>query len=170
MSFARFANLWPALAAVAALFMLAVAHAFETFGHYPPCELCLKQRDIYWLIAIAGAGFAVATRLRPYLLRAACIVLMLLFAAECAMATYHAGVEWKWWKGPASCTAAGAHAVSLADMSQLLSGKGQPHIIQCDVAAWRFLGLSMAGWNALAALKWTLISALFAWKTEPDHA
>jgi disulfide bond formation protein DsbB len=46
-------------------------------------------------------------------------------------------------------------------MSGLLSGKPE-HIIQCDVAAWRWLGLSMAGWNAVAALALTLISTLFA--------
>jgi disulfide bond formation protein DsbB len=30
---------------------------------------------------------------------------------------------------------------------------------RCDQAAWRFLGLSMAGWNALASLKLAVLSA-----------
>lgn len=157
----RFGGYWPLLAAVAAAFMLAVAHAFETFGGYPPCELCLKQREVYWLIAWAGALLFVAVLIRPYLLRPVCILLAALFLAECALAAYHAGVEWKWWPGPTSCTGAGVHALSVSDMSGLLSGKPE-HIIQCDVAAWRWLGLSMAGWNAVAALALTLISTLFA--------
>ncbi len=163
----RFGRYWPLLAAVAAALMLAVAHAFETFGGYPPCELCLKQRDIYWLIAWAGSLLYIAVMVRPHILRAVCGLLAALFLAECALAAYHAGVEWKWWPGPTSCTSAGVHAISVADMSNLLSGKPQ-HIIQCDVAAWRFLGLSMAGWNALAALKWTLISAFFAIRRPAD--
>jgi disulfide bond formation protein DsbB len=157
----RFSSYWPALAALAAAFMLAAAHAFETFGGYPPCELCLKQREVYWLILWAGGLLFVAVLIRPYLLRAVCGLLAVLFLTECALAAYHAGVEWKWWRGPSSCTGAGVHVLTSADMAGLLSGKPQ-HIIQCDVAAWRFLGLSMAGWNALAALKWTLISGFCA--------
>ncbi len=134
--------------------MLATAHAFETFGHYPPCELCLKQRDVYWAILWIGVGLAVVTRLKPSWLRAACAFLALLCLGECVLAAYHAGVEWKWWPGPTSCTRAGLHAVTAADMSALLSGKTE-HVVQCDVAAWRLLGLSMAGWNAVAALVFT---------------
>ena len=156
----RFARLWPALAALIALLMLAVAHAFETFGHYPPCELCLKQRDVYWAILWIGACLAIATRFKPEWLRAACGLLALLFLGECVLASYHAGVEWKWWPGPTSCTSAGVHKVTAADMSALLAG-AQQHVVQCDVAAWRVLGLSMAGWNAVAALVFTAAS-LFA--------
>ena len=167
MTINRFGAYWPILAAVAAAFMLAVAHGFETFGHYPPCELCLKQREIYWLILWSGIGLFVATRVSPVLLQMACALLAVLFLAECALAVYHSGVEWKWWPGPSTCTGSGVHAVTAADMAALLSGKPQ-HIIQCDVAAWRLLGLSMAGWNALAALKWTLISAFFAVRKPAD--
>jgi disulfide bond formation protein DsbB len=169
MRIARLAAHWPALAALFAAAMLATAHGFETFGHYPPCELCLKQRDVYWLILWSGVALSVASRLRPTVLRAACAILAALFAGECAVAVYHAGVEWKWWPGPTSCTGAGAHPVTAADMSSLLSGKPQ-HIIQCDVAAWRLIGLSMAGWNAMAAGSMMVISALFAWRGVPDHA
>jgi len=167
MSTARLGAYWPILAAVAAAFMLAAAHAFETFGHYPPCELCLKQRDVYWLIVWGGIGLAVVSRLKPPLLRFCCAVLAVLFLAECALAVYHAGVEWKWWAGPTACTSSGAHAITAADMSALLTSKPQ-HIVQCDVAAWRLLGVSMAGWNALAALALTLVSAVFAAR-KPAH-
>jgi disulfide bond formation protein DsbB len=169
MRIVRFASHWPAVAALIAAAMLGIAHGFETFGHYPPCELCLKQRDVYWVILWSGVALSVASRLRPTVLRPACFILAVLFAAECAVAVYHAGVEWKWWPGPTSCTSAGTHAVSVADMANLLSGKPQ-HVVQCDVAAWRLIGLSMAGWNAVAAAGFTLASALFAWRGVSDHA
>jgi disulfide bond formation protein DsbB len=167
MTINRFGAYWPLLAVFAAAFMLAAAHGFETFGHYPPCELCLKQREIYWLIFWSGIGLFAVTRITPPLLQMACGVLAVLFFAECALAVYHAGVEWKWWPGPSTCTGGGVHAVTAADMTALLSGKPQ-RIVQCDVAAWRFLGLSMAGWNALAALTWTAISAFFAARKTAD--
>ena len=46
---------WPWVALLASAALLGIAHAFETFGHLAPCELCLKQRELYWLAAgIAG--------------------------------------------------------------------------------------------------------------------
>jgi disulfide bond formation protein DsbB len=167
----RYRRWWPLIAGGVAAFMLAAAHAFETFGHYPPCELCLKQRYIYWLILewvvfSQAIGQAVTPRWRLALWRGAVILLTLLFASECALAAYHAGVEWKWWPGPTTCTGAGVHPVTAADMTALLSGQPQ-HVVQCDVAAWRLLGVSMAGWNALAALVFTLLSAACALRKAP---
>ena len=37
---------WPAAAFLASAAMLAIAHAFETFGGLAPCTLCLQQRDV----------------------------------------------------------------------------------------------------------------------------
>jgi disulfide bond formation protein DsbB len=130
--------------------MLAGAHAFETFGGYPPCELCLRQRDGYWIILAAGLGLAALLQWRPQWAGPACAALGALFLAEAGVAAYHAGVEWKFWPGPTSCTSAGVHAVTAAQMADLLSGR-TTHVVQCDVAAFRLLGVSMAGWNALGA-------------------
>jgi disulfide bond formation protein DsbB len=169
MTLFRFAPLWPAAAALVAAAMLAAAHAFETFGGYPPCELCLYQRDVYWVILWSGGALALLTRARPSALLVACAALGVLFLAESALGGYHAGVEWKWWPGPARCTGLSSHPVTAQDMTNLLSGK-TTHIVQCDVAAWRLLGLSMAGWNALAALAFAGVSLFFARPWRPSHA
>ena len=137
-------------AAGASVAMLGVAHAFESFGHLAPCELCLKQRDGYWLaLAVAVAGVLVV-RLRGSGVRLFAVLLGLVFLGEAWLAAYHAGVEWGWWPGPVACT--GGHArVSPAAMAAFLSSP-PVHMVRCDQAAWRLFGLSMAGWNALAAL------------------
>lgn len=153
---------WPWLALFASAALLAVAHAFETFGHLLPCELCLKQREVYWLaIAVAGAGLA-WRRLRPSPdpTRWLNILLLAVFALETGVAAYHAGVEWKFWPGPAACTG-GAMRVDPAEMARLLSG-ARMGVPACDRPAWIFLGLSMAGWNALAAAGLVLGSLLAA--------
>ena len=131
--------------------MLAIAHAFQTFGHLSPCELCLKQREGYWIaMGIAGAGLVWRQFPRPFdPTRLIAILLALAFLAETALAVYHAGVEWKFWPGPASCSG-GATRVDPAELERLLSG-AKLAVPQCDKPAWVFLGLSMAGWNALAA-------------------
>jgi disulfide bond formation protein DsbB len=143
---------WPLFAALASAVMLAVAHAFETFGGLAPCTLCYRQRDVYWLTLALGLAAFVAGRLvAPQRVRAAaCLLLLLIFLFGAGQAAYHAGVEWHWWPGPQACSGA-ARGVTAADMASLLNGtriKGP----SCDQAAWVFAGLSMAGRNAVASL------------------
>jgi len=160
----RLARHWPWVALLSAAALLAVAHAFESFGHLMPCELCLKQRTIYWVaIAVAAAGLvwrALAGRRDPTKWINA--LLALVFLAEATMAVYHAGVERKFWPGPLSCSG-GARSVDPAALERLLSG-AKMAIPACDKAAWVFLGLSMAGWNALAAAALTVSSGRAAFK------
>ncbi len=149
---------WFVLAALASAALLAVAHASETFGHLSPCELCLHQREGYWAaLAEAIAGYGIA-KWRHALARPLLGLLAAIFLGETILAAYHAGVEWKWWAGPGRCTGSGAH-VSAQAMASLLSG-AKVVIVQCDEAAIRILGLSMAGWNALAALALTVASVV----------
>jgi disulfide bond formation protein DsbB len=150
--------LWAALAS--SLGMLAIAHAFETFGRLAPCELCLKERQVYW-VAASVAVLGLAIDLTPLKIRAwANGLLAVVFAGGAGLAVYHAGAEWKFWPGPASCT--GGHVqVSAADLARLLNG-GPIAAPACDKAAWVFLGVSMAGWNALISLKLAVLSGLAA--------
>ena len=148
---------WPLLAALAAVALLGVAHAFESFAHLAPCDLCLHQRTVYWVAAAVGlVGWAAGKGTkRPVLFSVASLLLGLIFLFQVGLAAYHAGVEWHWWPGPTACTGRGA--VSAGALNALVSGAkvARP---SCDVAAWRFAGLSMAGWNAIAALGLCLIS------------
>lgn len=153
---------WPWFALAASAAMLAIAHAFETFGHLAPCTLCLKQREAYWIAGTlalvgVGAGFtpmkAPATRLVNALLIAA-------FLYSLGYAVYHAGAEWHFWPGPKECSGGGG-AVSAADLNALLQGK-KLTIPACDRIVWSFLGLSMAGWNVLISMGLVVLSALAA--------
>ena len=158
----RLAETWPRWAFLACVLMLGAAHAFQTFGHMAPCELCLKQRDVYWYaMAVAGAGSLLGfTRVRGPATRVANVVLTLFFLLSAGVAGYHAGVEWKFWPGPAACTG-GAGGVTAADLTALLNG-AKAKMPDCDKPAWIYLGLSMAGWNTLVSLGLALMSAIAA--------
>ncbi len=156
-----FLDRWRLCALIASAAMLAIAHAFETFGHMAPCELCLKQRTVYW---VAG-GVALAATV---LIRApgnarwrqlTCWLLGLIFLVGAGIAIYHAGVEWKFWPGPQTCTGTGK--VDVGQLKDLLAGKLH-NIVRCDQPAWVFAGLSMAGWNAVASLILAGLSAAAA--------
>ena len=154
---------WRLCAVLTAAAMLATAHAFETFGGYAPCTLCLRQREVYWAILAAGLVFMVLVRTPggPRWRQATCWVLALAFLLGAGIAVYHAGAEWKFWPGPQTCAASGTGHVSAADMQALLSGaKVRPPA--CDQAPWVFAGLSMAGWNALVSLSMAALSVLGA--------
>ncbi|WP_293904785.1 disulfide bond formation protein B [Phenylobacterium sp.] len=156
-----FLDRWRLCAVLVAAAMLATAHAFETFGGYAPCMLCLRQREVYWAILALGLAFMILVRTPggPRWRAATCWVLALAFALSCAIAVYHAGAEWKFWPGPQSCS--GTRAVSLADMQAFIGGaKFKPP--SCEDAAWRMLGISMAGYNAAISLVLAALSGLAA--------
>lgn len=167
-SFSKFLlDHWPLTAACASAAMLAAAHAFETFGHLAPCHLCLYQRDVYWTSLCVGVvGFILGYMRLAWARRTADAFLTLIFLAGTGIAAYHAGVEWKWWPGPASCTGAGA--VSATQLSAFLNG-AKTTVVQCDEAAWRMFGISMAGYNAVISLGLTVLSIL-ALRHEPANA
>lgn len=160
---------WLVTAFAASAAMLAIAHAFETFGGLAPCLLCLKQREVYWAaMAIAAVGFVLRfSPLHRRLDRLFAVILALCFAYGTFVAVRHAGAEWKWWPGPAAC-AANRGGVSAAEMAALLRGE-KLAMPSCEDAAWVFLGLSMAGWNALISLGLVVMSALAALRREPNR-
>ena len=122
------------------------AWAFQVAG-FLPCELCLKQRVAYYVVLIIAALALGFTRRSPILLRQALLVLGLVMVASCLFGIYHAGVEWKFWAGPETCTGAGFGG-GLPDLTK--------QAVMCDQPAIRIVGLSLAGWNAI-------ISAFTAW-------
>lgn len=139
------------LALLASAAMLGTAHAFERIGGYQPCLLCLRQREVYWVALTVTAVGLVALRLRPHprLLRMLPLLLAAIFLVGFAVATYHAGVEWKWWKGPSACAV--GTSVSTAGL-EALAGGAKVRIVSCEEAPWVMAGLSMAGWNAVVSL------------------
>jgi disulfide bond formation protein DsbB len=153
------ADQWPVLAFVACAFMLGAAHAFETFGKLAPCLMCLKQREVYWVTGAAALVTIVLMR-TPWAARIRRPLILLLgagFLYGAGVAVYHAGAEWKWWPGPAAC--AGGGAASTDDLVAMLKG-AKIAAPSCDKAVWIFLGLSMAGWNAV--ISFCLAIASFA--------
>jgi len=156
-----FLDRWRLFALLASGAMLGIAHAFQTFGGMAPCELCLKQRTVYWVAIGVAAVSMVIVRLPggPRWREATCWLLALVFLVGCGVAGYHAGVEAKYWPGPESCTGVGK--VDVSALKDLLAG-GPTKMPMCDKPAWIFLGVTMAGWNSVASLILVALSAAAA--------
>lgn len=143
---------WPLAALLISAVMLAIAHAFQTFGGLSPCTLCFKQREVYWTAGFLAAALFVVSRIPAgqRLVWIGNLLLAAVFLYGAYLAVYHAGAEWKFWPGPSACASGGGH-VSIDDLKEIL-GKNNIKPPACDQAAWVFAGLSMAGWNALISL------------------
>ena len=130
---------------------IAAAWYFELVVGYIPCELCLKERFPYYIgIPIGTLGLMVATmgghaNVVRYLALAAGLV----FLVGAGLGIYHAGVEWKFWLGPADCA---GRAIGSGKASDLMAQMQSLKVVSCTDAPWRLLGLSFAGWNAVVSL------------------
>jgi disulfide bond formation protein DsbB len=146
----------PALAAALAVALggaaaILGAYFFQFVLKILPCPLCLEQRIAYYVaipLALMTAVMAARGEYRALVL-AALVVIALIVLANAGLGVFHAGVEWKWWAGPTDCS---GPVTGLGQAGDLLARMEATTVIRCDEAAWRFLGLSLAGYNVLISL------------------
>jgi disulfide bond formation protein DsbB len=157
----------PAGAMALAIFVLAAAAIlgawyFEYVVGLRPCPLCLEQRIAYHVIIPLSLLTAIAAFVRAPQRLLAVGFLAIIAAALCnaVLGTYHAGVEWHWWEGPTDCSG------PLTDLSaggSLLEQLHSVNVVRCDEAAWRFLGISLAGYNVLISLVLAALAGCGLW-------
>ena len=130
------------LALLLPLGLLGGALGSQYVGGLVPCEMCYWQRwphaAAILLGALAFAGAAASPRSRALTLLAAAAI-----AVSGGIGVYHAGVEIGILEGITPCTAGGA--TTLEDIMKV-------PLVRCDQVQWAFLGISMAGWNAILSL------------------
>ncbi|MBV9881812.1 MAG: disulfide bond formation protein B [Sphingomonadaceae bacterium] len=137
-----------ALALLVPAVALAAAFGSQYLGGLVPCEMCWWQRYAH-MAALVLALLAFAVRDRTFVLLAA-----LAIAVSGAIGFYHAGVELHYFKGFTQCTAPAAAGGSTEDfLKAIMSGS----MVRCDDIQWSFLGISMAGWNAILSLGSALV-------------
>ncbi len=136
-------------AALARLLALAIPIALlggallsQYVGGLHPCEMCIWQRwphGVAIVIAALAFLFAADSRNARLLIALAAIAI----AISGAIGVFHAGVELKYWEGLTRCSTGGA--MSLDELMKV-------PLVRCDQIQFSFLGISMAGWNAIFSL------------------
>jgi disulfide bond formation protein DsbB len=117
----------------------------QYIGGLQPCELCLEQRlAYYWGLPVLAAVLVLWNRLPMTVWYVGILIAAAIFAWGTYMGVYHAGVEWGFWPGPTACTGTGT-SISLDDLNDINAAR----VIPCDKVQFRFLGISLAGYNAL---------------------
>ena len=157
---------WRANPAAAAALVIAVIGAatiagawfLELVAKLKPCPLCLEQRVPYYIgiplaLIVALAAWRKAPRL---IVITGLVALTLLTLWGAYLGAYHAGIEWKLWAGPAECSG----PAELGPATDFVKRLQTINITRCDEAAWRLLGISLAGYNALISLA---LAAIALW-------
>jgi disulfide bond formation protein DsbB len=140
-----------ALAIAVPAALLAGAYGSEIWGGLYPCEMCWWQRYAHF----AALGLALVSLLlvrapdrgRSFVWLAALAIL-----TSGGIGAYHAGVEADIFEGATQCT---TNATAGLSGDALLKAIMAAPVVRCDEVQFAFLGISMAGWNAI-------LSGLFA--------
>ena len=123
--------------------LLAGALGSQYLGGLHPCELCHWQRwPHYAAVALALIAYLMrgsADRGRSFVWLAALAIL-----TSGLIGAYHAGVELGIFEGFTQCTSTAGGSTQ-----DILKDIMATPFIRCDQVQFEFLGISMAGWNAI---------------------
>ena len=147
----------PALARWLALLvpvgLLGGALGSQYLGGLHPCEMCYWQRWPHGA-AILLAAFAFAFPATSPRARALTVLAAAAVAVSGAIGVYHAGVEAGIFEGMTTCTATGS-----GSLAEILATP----LVRCDQIQFAFLGISMAGWNAILSLGSAIVIFWLVW-------
>lgn len=144
------------LAAGGSAALLLAAYAFQHIGGMAPCALCIWQRWPHGAaIVLGGLALVLGGRALAWLGALAALT-------TAGIGLYHTGVERGWWQGPSTCSGADIGSLSPEELFEQIMAAP---LVRCDEVAWQMVGLSMASWNAVAALGLAVLWVLAATRT-----
>ncbi len=148
-----------AIVAIVGALTIAAVYYVQYVMLLAPCPLCLEQRTAFYVcVPLAallwlGAGHGASRKV----LMLGFIVITGFMFWNAGLATYHGGVEWKWWQGPTDCS---GPIDKIGSVGNMLNQLQRISLVRCDEAALRILGISLSGYDALVSL---FLAAVAAW-------
>jgi disulfide bond formation protein DsbB len=148
-----------AIVTVVGALTLGAVYYFQYVMLLAPCPLCLEQRYAFYvcvpLAALLWLGASHGASKKVLVLGFLVIAGFMLW--NTGLASYHAGIEWKWWQGPTDCS---GPIDKIGSVTSMMNQLQRISLVRCDEAAWRFLGISMAGYDVVVSLG---LAAVAAW-------
>ena len=144
------------------LFIFIVSVCVVIFVHYleyigfTPCQLCIYQRwPWYLIIFLSLISIFYYKKVYPYNK----FIIFMIFVGSAAYAGWHAGIEWAFWEGPTTC-ATGTNKIE-SHNNLLENIQNIQSFVSCSEAGFRFLGISLAGYNFISSLIMAIYTFLF---------
>jgi disulfide bond formation protein DsbB len=155
-----------AIIAIVGVLTMAAVYYVQYVMLLAPCPLCLEQRMAFYvsipLAVLLWLGASHGASKKVLVLGFLVIAGFMLW--NTGLATYHAGVEWKFWQGPTDCS---GPIDKIGSVTSMLNQLQRISLVRCDEAAIRILGISLSGYDALVSLFLALIAA---WGTKSAWA
>lgn len=151
---------WAALLIASGL--LGGAWFFQYVLGYAPCQMCYWQRQPHKIIILLALIAFIVLHFKgekaPSVSFAG--LLALAFLVSTGLGLWHVGVELGMLEGPKSCASGpvNMNEINGDDLMASLDKKIKPPA--CSDVVWSFLGLSMAGWNALVSFGGFVLGAI----------
>jgi disulfide bond formation protein DsbB len=147
-----------AIVALVGVLTMAAVYYVQYVMLLAPCPLCLEQRMAFYvsipLAALLWLGAAYGASRKVLVLGFIVIAGFMLW--NTGLASYHAGVEWKFWQGPTDCS---GPIDKIGSVNNMLNQLQRISLVRCDEAAIRILGISLSGYDALVSLFLTVVAA-----------
>ena len=139
----------PFLVAAASAGLLLGAYLSQHVGGLAPCPLCLIQRYPHFAVVALGLAAAViGGRVRVGLLGLSGLALLV----SAGYGVYHAGVEQGWFASECAAPISGGSVDDIR--AQVMAAP----LTRCDEVPWSLIGVSLAGWNAIASVTTAALS------------
>ena len=149
---------WIYIVSFLSLAAISSAYIAEFYFNLDPCEMCLKQRNPYYVI-ILGFVLIIILKLQNrvwFYLGVQIVAIYGLFYS-----VWHIGIENKILSGPSGCSS------SLNISNNTLSLKEQiisKPVINCEDVAWSIFGLSAATINSFLLILIFITNAIYIYK------
>ena len=124
---------------------LLTALILESILNLIPCDLCHKQRLIHFVIFSFSVLFLIPIEYK-FIQKISGKILMLLWVSSATLSLYHFGIEQGYWMGFSECSA------NIQFNKNTLKNILEINPIKCDEVEFKFLNLSLAGWNTLSSM------------------
>ena len=142
---------------VSFLSIAALGSAFvaEFYFKLAPCEMCLKQREPYYIIIF---GFILVMIIKWQHRIWFYLVIQLVSIYGLFYSIWHVGIENKLLSGPKGCSSVLSIIDNTASLKEQILSKP---IIDCEDVAWSIFGLSAATINSLLLFLIFILNAIY---------
>ena len=139
--------------------IIALGSAFiaEFYFNLAPCEMCLKQREPYYIIIL---GFIFITIVRWQKRVWFYIGVQIISIYGLFYSVWHVGIENQLLSGPAGCSSGLNMTNNASSLKEQILSKP---VISCEDIAWSIFGLSAATINSLLLFLIFILNAIYLW-------
>ena len=139
----------------ASILVLLIVYYLEFFQGVTPCKLCIYQRLPYFIIILLAASFLLIKN--QNLKKITFIFYIFIFASSLTMSVHHFGVENSFWNALTNCESYSKTLSNSNDLKEYLLNKDY---VSCSDVSFKFLGISLAGYNVIISFILLVISII----------